>query len=304
MVCGDIPFEQDDQIVRATVNFVTRTPGRVRLSPQCEDLILRCLEYRPSDRPTLEQILSHPWLSSEMMMPQPSSSEPPVDSSSSVATMIPVPCMSPPPAPASTPCSPAMSLTEALLSTTTAGTTTTTTTGIPVPQRRAHNIIINNGLPSPFGGSLPSSSNSSSSASSCSDLGSSSSSSSASSQCYHHHHHHHHHHHYPPPVRPGILAAAAAAAVAGSAKTGAVSAAAAGDFAFWILATPPSHNNIMNAMITKCFISRCVCHAKGNFNGSLLLLYFRCYYLPVEDSRKENPGHSVLFACVFCNLLT
>ena len=88
MVCGDIPFEQDDQIVRATVNFVTRTPGRVRLSPQCEDLILRCLEYRPSDRPTLEQILSHPWLSSEMMMPQPSSSEPPVDSSSSVATML------------------------------------------------------------------------------------------------------------------------------------------------------------------------------------------------------------------------
>ena len=57
MVCGDIPFEQDDQIVRAVVNF--RTPRR--LSPQCEDLILRCLEYRPCDRPTLEHIL--PFLS-------------------------------------------------------------------------------------------------------------------------------------------------------------------------------------------------------------------------------------------------
>lgn len=238
MVCGDIPFEQDDQIVRATVNFVTRSPGRLRLSPQCEDLILRCLEYRPSDRLSLEQILAHPWLNStEMIPPSPVHvlSQSAVDPSA--ATMIPVPCMSPPPAPASTPCSPiAMSLSEALLSTATA---CSTTTGIPVPQRRPHHngVAISNGLPSSFGGSLPSSCNScsscSSSASSCSDLGSSSSSSSTSSQCYHHHHHHHHHQHYPPPVHPGILAAAAAAAaVAGSTKSGSVSAAAAGDFAF------------------------------------------------------------------------
>lgn len=228
MVCGDIPFEQDEQIVRATVNFVTRSPGRLRLSPQCEDLILRCLEYRATDRPSLEQILSHPWMtSSEMLAPSAGHvlTQSPIDTVSSAA-MIPVPCASPPPAPASTPCSPiAISLTEALLSTATA---CSTTTGIPVPQRRAHHVAISNGLPSSFGGSLPSSCNScsscSSSASSCSDLGSSSSS--ASSQCYHHQH-------YPPPVRPGILAAAAAAAaVAGSAKSGSVSAAAAGDFSF------------------------------------------------------------------------
>ena len=60
MVCGDIPFEQDEQIVGAEVRF----RGPRRLSPQCEDLVLRCLEFRPADRPTLEQILMHPWLQS------------------------------------------------------------------------------------------------------------------------------------------------------------------------------------------------------------------------------------------------
>jgi len=158
MVCGDIPFEQDDQIVRAVVNF--RTPRR--LSPQCEDLILRCLEYRPCDRPILEHILQHPWLHEQS---EPSMTLDPQNWSVDVSTS-----PGPPPAPATTPnCSPSscgnnttscsfISLSEAL---------TTATTTIPVPQRRHNGNAV--GAVDFGGGSLPSSSASSSSTvSSCS----------------------------------------------------------------------------------------------------------------------------------------
>ena len=56
MVCGDIPFETDDQICRAELRF------RVRLSQECQDLICQCLRVQASKRLRLEDILSHPWL--------------------------------------------------------------------------------------------------------------------------------------------------------------------------------------------------------------------------------------------------
>jgi len=56
MVCGDIPFEKDEEICEADVKF------RVSVSSQCEDLVLDCLKIRPQDRISLDKILAHPWL--------------------------------------------------------------------------------------------------------------------------------------------------------------------------------------------------------------------------------------------------
>eukprot|EP00092_Neocalanus_flemingeri_P033749 GFUD01036694.1.p1 GENE.GFUD01036694.1~~GFUD01036694.1.p1 ORF type:complete len:326 (-),score=110.68 GFUD01036694.1:112-1089(-) len=56
MVCGDIPFERDEDICKAEVIF------RREISKECEDLILSCLTVKQEDRICLESVLSHPWL--------------------------------------------------------------------------------------------------------------------------------------------------------------------------------------------------------------------------------------------------
>ncbi|PAA47873.1 hypothetical protein BOX15_Mlig027017g4, partial [Macrostomum lignano] len=58
MVCGDIPFERDDQICNSEPYF------RRYVSPACRDLIMSCLQLDAARRPTIEQILRHPWFSS------------------------------------------------------------------------------------------------------------------------------------------------------------------------------------------------------------------------------------------------
>merc|ERR1712156_881457 len=60
MVCGDIPYENDEAICNAEVRF------RARLTHECQDIIRRCLKVRPSDRPTLKDLLNHPWMSANL----------------------------------------------------------------------------------------------------------------------------------------------------------------------------------------------------------------------------------------------
>jgi len=57
MVCGDIPFESDQQICGAELRF------RYRVSEPCKDLIRQCIKVKASERASLEEILMHPWLS-------------------------------------------------------------------------------------------------------------------------------------------------------------------------------------------------------------------------------------------------
>lgn len=56
MVCGDIPFEKDEQICNAEIIF------RKSISKECADLVKRCLRILPNERISMDDILHHPWM--------------------------------------------------------------------------------------------------------------------------------------------------------------------------------------------------------------------------------------------------
>ncbi|XP_039623512.1 serine/threonine-protein kinase pim-2-like [Polypterus senegalus] len=56
VLCGIMPFERKEETIRGKVKL----PRKV--SRECLNLIKRCLSLNPKDRPSLEEILKHPWM--------------------------------------------------------------------------------------------------------------------------------------------------------------------------------------------------------------------------------------------------
>jgi serine/threonine protein kinase len=59
MVCGDIPFEKDEQICTGILEF------RKQVSNPCQDLVRCCLKVKLEDRIDLADIIKHPWMTTE-----------------------------------------------------------------------------------------------------------------------------------------------------------------------------------------------------------------------------------------------
>ncbi|XP_031670985.1 serine/threonine-protein kinase pim-2-like [Oncorhynchus kisutch] len=56
MLCGDQPFNTRREIIYEEPYI------KDQLSRHCVDLLRRCLAKRPRGRPTLDEMLLHPWL--------------------------------------------------------------------------------------------------------------------------------------------------------------------------------------------------------------------------------------------------
>ena len=66
MLCGDVPFESDDQIRDGTIHW----KSDVKLSPRAKDLIKQCLNPNPDERIKLCDIIKHPWCASRQVRPR------------------------------------------------------------------------------------------------------------------------------------------------------------------------------------------------------------------------------------------
>ena len=71
MVYGDIPFENDAEIIKCELNFerfqrvnTKKSYKKIAVQEECNNLIRRCLQLNAAERIDLEEILEHQWLSS------------------------------------------------------------------------------------------------------------------------------------------------------------------------------------------------------------------------------------------------
>eukprot|EP00063_Salmo_salar_P068260 XP_014043095.1 PREDICTED: serine/threonine-protein kinase pim-2-like [Salmo salar] len=71
MLCGDQPFNTRREILYEEPYI------KDQLSRHCVDLLRRCLAKRPRGRPTLEEMLLHPWLQPDTPPPGSSRTRPP-----------------------------------------------------------------------------------------------------------------------------------------------------------------------------------------------------------------------------------
>merc|ERR1711892_1571728 len=87
LVCGDIPFESDDEICAGRLVWFKQ----LNLSSQVKDLISGCLALQPGNRITLGQIHKHSWVRAEGKRqeapPTPLSSSPSSSFASSVGSL-------------------------------------------------------------------------------------------------------------------------------------------------------------------------------------------------------------------------
>ena len=65
MVCGDIPYKDTTAISNAAI------PSTTQLMQNCNAIIQNCLKQHPKDRPSLQNLLTHPWLWSNAGQWQP-----------------------------------------------------------------------------------------------------------------------------------------------------------------------------------------------------------------------------------------
>ena len=65
MLCGDVPYETDQQIQQAQLLWFPQ----LRLSHEAKHLVSRCLNPDPEQRISLQQLAIHPWFSSSPSLP-------------------------------------------------------------------------------------------------------------------------------------------------------------------------------------------------------------------------------------------
>ena len=83
MLCGDVPYETDQQILDAELVWFPQ----LKLSPEAKQLVRRCLTVDPEQRISLQQLAAHPWLCSSRPINAPLSQSKPLPTNNSLESM-------------------------------------------------------------------------------------------------------------------------------------------------------------------------------------------------------------------------